>query len=163
MISRQAKYALRALFALSRLNEGGSMLIAEIAREQNIPKKFLEQILLVLKRRGLVQSRRGAKGGYALLKPAANITFADVLRIIDGPIAPLPCLSIIAYARCQDCVTEDACEIRRVFARAVEPMRQVLEQTTIADAMVTGNAAGIRIGKVAGRARRRRTEPSPQY
>ena len=164
MISRQAKYALRALFALSRLGEGESMLIAEIARDQNIPKKFLEQILLVLKRRGLVQSRRGAKGGYALLRPAAKITFADVLRIIDGPIAPLPCLSIIAYARCQDCVTEEACEIRRVFARAVEPMRQVLEKTTIADAMATGSAAGIRIGRPAtGPVRRRKTEPTPHY
>lgn len=163
MISRQSKYALRALFALSRLSPGGSMLIAEIARDQNIPKKFLEQILLVLKRRGFVQSRRGAKGGYALLKPPSEITFADVLRLIDGPIAPLPCLSIIAYARCQDCVAEESCEIRTVFAKAVEPMRRVLEQTTIADAMPTGRAAGLRLGKAASAPRRRKPEPTTQH
>ena len=156
MISRQSKYALRALFSLARANAQGTMLIAEIADEQKIPRKFLEQILLTLKRRGLVQSRRGAKGGYVLLKPAALITFADVLRIIDGPIAPLSCLSIIAYARCEDCVDEQSCEIRKVFARAVEPMRAVLEQTTIADALRTGSAAGVRLGKIAEDHSRRR-------
>ena len=90
MISAQAKYALRALIELAALPEGKSMLTAEIAERQKIPKKFLEQILLTLKRAGLVQSRRGAQGGYGLLKPAGDISFAQVLRLIDGPIAPLP-------------------------------------------------------------------------
>ena len=134
MISRQAKYALRALIALSRIKPGSAAQTSDIAQAEKIPKKFLEQILLRLKNQGMVQSRRGNRGGYALLKPASEITFAQVLRTIDGPIAPLPCLSIIAYTRCEDCKDEHTCEIRKVFARVIEPTRQVLERTTIADA-----------------------------
>ena len=141
MISRQAKYALRALIALARLRPGESVQTSDIAKHQKIPKKFLEQILLRLKNQGMVQSRRGNKGGYALLRPASEITFAQVLRTIDGPIAPLPCLSIIAYARCEDCKDERTCEIRRVFSRVIEPTRKVLERTTIADA--TQDTGGI--------------------
>jgi Rrf2 family protein len=118
------------------------MLTAEIARRQKIPKKFLEQILLILKRRGLVQSRRGALGGYALLKPAAAISFAEVLRLIDGPMAPLPCLSVVAYARCDDCTDEKTCEIRRAFARVADATRDVLERTTIAD-VLSGDRDGL--------------------
>jgi Rrf2 family protein len=134
MISRQAKYALRALIALARIKPGSAAQTSDIAAAEKIPKKFLEQILLRLKNQGMVQSRRGNRGGYALLKPASEITFAQVLRTIDGPIAPLPCLSIIAYARCEDCKDEHSCEIRKVFARVIEPTRKVLERTTIADA-----------------------------
>jgi Rrf2 family protein len=141
MISRQAKYALRALIALARIPPGQSMLTAEIARRQKIPKKFLEQILLVLKRRGLVQSRRGSLGGYALLKPAGAISFAEVLRLIDGPMAPLPCLSVVAYARCIDCTDEKSCEIRRAFALVADATREVLERTTIAKA-IAGDREG---------------------
>lgn len=142
MISRQAKYALRALIALARLKAGESAQTSDIAKQQKIPKKFLEQILLRLKHQGIVQSRRGNRGGYALLKPAADITFAQVLRTIDGPIAPLPCLSVIAYARCEDCSDEGTCEIRQVFTRVIEPTRRILEKTTIADALA-GRAADL--------------------
>jgi Rrf2 family protein len=103
--------------------------------QENIPRKFLEHILLDLKRHGLVQSRRGKLGGYALLIPANRITFGQVLRIIDGPIAPLPCLSATAYRRCADCQTEESCEIRRVFAKVAESAREVLDRTTIADSI----------------------------
>ena len=106
MISQKAKYALRALVALGRAPRYGSKMISEIAEEQAIPKKFLEQILLDLKRHGIVQSRRGKFGGYQLLKAPEDITFGHVLRIVDGPIALLPCLSKIAYRRCDDCATE---------------------------------------------------------
>src|SRR5690606_16364155 len=107
----------------------------EIAEEQAIPKKFLEQILLDLKRHGIVQSRRGKFGGYQLLKAPEDITFGHVLRIVDGPIALLPCLSKIAYRRCDDCITEDSCEIRRVFAEVADASRAVLDGTTLADAL----------------------------
>ena len=103
MISQKAKYALRALVAL--VNAGDSLMIGEIAARKNIPRKFLEQILLELKHHGIVQSRRGKLGGYSLLMPPDRITYGQVLRIIDGPIAPLPCLSRIAYRRCSDCIT----------------------------------------------------------
>ena len=132
MISRKAKYAFHALLALARTE---SMVIPNIAAQEKIPRKFLEKILLELKGNGIVQSRRGKLGGYALLIPADRITFGQVLRIIDGPIAPLSCLSATAYRRCADCQKEESCEIRRVFARVVESARYVLDRTTIADAL----------------------------
>jgi Rrf2 family protein len=133
MISQKAKYALRALAALARATDRTPMLIADIAEQQKIPKKFLEQILLDMKHRGLVMSKRGKDGGYLLLKPASEITFGEVLRMIDGPIAPLPCLSQIAYRRCDDCLSEMECEIRHVFARVADVTREVLFSATIAD------------------------------
>jgi len=134
MISQKAKYALRALIALARSEDPNEvLLISEIAEQQRIPKKFLEQILLDLKHHGIVVSRRGKSGGYMLLKEPADITFGEVLRIIDGPIAPLPCLSRMAYRRCEDCRSEETCETRRVFARVADATREVLDGTTIAD------------------------------
>jgi Rrf2 family protein len=122
--------------ALAR--KGEPMMIGEISLQERIPRKFLEQILLELKRHGIVQSRRGKLGGYDLLMAPDCVTFGQVLRIVDGPIAPLPCLSRIAYRRCPDCRTEEACEIRRVFARVAESAREVLDRTTIADSLVKG-------------------------
>jgi Rrf2 family protein len=136
MISQKAKYALRALVVLCRAQQGGTpQMISEIARTQAIPKKFLEQILLELKRHGVVVSRRGRQGGYVLLRAPENVTFGEILRLIDGPIAPLPCLSKIAYRRCADCADEGTCEIRHVFARVTEATRDVLDSTTLADAV----------------------------
>lgn len=134
MISQRAKYALRALLALCKAPPEASLMIAEISEKQAIPKKFLEQILLDLKRAGIVASRRGRLGGYVLVRPADKLTFGEVLRLIDGPIAPLPCLSKIAYRRCNDCADEATCEIRHVFAGLVKAQREVLDHTTFADA-----------------------------
>jgi len=139
MISQKAKYALRALVALVKAPPESSLMISEISKAQAIPKKFLEQILLELKRVGIVDSRRGRHGGYVLLRPAEKITFGEVLRLIDGPIAPLPCLSRIAYRRCADCRNEGSCEIRQVFARVVAAERDVLDHTTLADAVAAGS------------------------
>lgn len=136
MISQKARYALRALVALTGTDD--SMMIAEIAEQQQIPRKFLEQILLDLKHHGIVASRRGRFGGYVLLMPPDQITFGRILRIVDGPIAPLPCLSRIAYRRCPDCKSEATCEIRRVFALVADSARDVLDRITIAQA-VTGS------------------------
>jgi Rrf2 family protein len=135
MISQRAKYALRALIALARARPEQPVMISEISRDQAIPKKFLEQILLELKRAGIVASRRGRLGGYVLLRAPENVTFGEVLRLIDGPIAPLPCLSRIAYRRCRDCADEATCEIRHVFARVAIATREVLDQTSLADAV----------------------------
>ena len=135
MISQKAKYAFHALVALARTE---SLMVGEIAAQERIPRKFLEQILLELKRHGIVQSRRGKFGGYGLLMPANRITFGQVLRILDGPIAPLPCLSKIAYRRCADCQDEGTCEIRHVFAGVVKAQRDVLDHTTFADAVKKG-------------------------
>ncbi len=144
MISQKARYAFRALIALARRGEGEAIQIGEISRSEGIPQKFLEQILLDLKRAGFVMSRRGKDGGYMLIKPASEIFFGEVLRLVDGPIAPLPCLSKIAYRRCVDCKSETNCEVRKVFARVADATRMVLENTSIADA-INGNIEDISI------------------
>ncbi len=141
MISQKAKYALRALSALARGDRKQPLQISEIATSHNIPKKFLEQILLDLKREGIVRSLRGKTGGYLLLRPATEVTFGEVLRIIDGPLAPLPCLSITAYRRCDDCDGEVSCEIRHVFHRVAEAERAVLFSATIADGIQLADEA----------------------
>jgi Rrf2 family protein len=135
VISQKAKYAFHALLALARTE---SMVIPNIAAQERIPRKFLEHILLDLKHHGFVESRRGKFGGYGLRVPADHITFGQVLRIIDGPIAPLSCLSATAYRPCADCQTEESCEIRRVFAKVAESTRHILDRTTIADALKEG-------------------------
>lgn len=134
MISQKAKYALRALIVLARCHgKDETLFISDIAEQQRIPKKFLEQILLDLKHHGMVVSRRGKAGGYMLLRNPDTITLGEVLRIVDGPLAPLPCLSRMAYRRCEDCLEEKSCEVRRVFARLAVATRDVLDGTTIAD------------------------------
>ncbi|HUH77793.1 MAG TPA: Rrf2 family transcriptional regulator [Devosia sp.] len=135
MISQKAKYALRALVSLARAGRGESRMIGQISLEQSIPKKFLEQILLELKRAGYVASRRGRSGGYELLKEPEQITYGEVLRLIDGPIAPLPCLSKTAYRKCVDCQDEGSCEIRHVFERVTLATRAVLDETSLADSL----------------------------
>ena len=117
MISQRARYAFKALIALARAGSAG-MQIRDIAEREQIPRKFLEQILLSLKAGGLIASRRGREGGYALLKNADTISLGSVLRMVDGPIAPLPCLSRTAYQRCKDCRDETVCETRHAFADA---------------------------------------------
>ena len=100
-----------------------------------IPRKFLEQILLQLKANGLVASRRGRAGGYFLVAEPEAITVSQVLRIVDGPIAPLACISRTAYARCKDCKDETLCGVRRLFAETYAATLQKLEKTTLASAL----------------------------
>lgn len=135
MISNKAKYAFRALLAIAAAPEGEAMTSAEIARRYTIPHKFLEQILLDLKKAGILDSRRGKSGGYVMLRPADTVSFGEVLRIFEGPLAPLPCLSRQSYRRCEDCVSEVNCEIRREFGRSYDASRQVLDARTIGDAL----------------------------
>ncbi len=133
MISNKARYAFRALLAIA--GEGDLMTSADIAARYAIPHKFLEQILLDLKRAGILESRRGKNGGYVMLRPADTISFGEVLRLFEGPLAPLPCLSRQSYRRCEDCVNESQCQIRRQFGAAYDAYRQVLDHRTIADAL----------------------------
>lgn len=138
MLSQKAKYALHAMLVLAEAWEQEALQIADIAERRRLPRRFLEQILLDLKHNGLVVSKRGKNGGYALIRPPADVTIAQVVRVIDGPLAPLPCLSHIAYQRCDDCDDEAACAIRRVFARAHAATLAVLENTSLADALADG-------------------------
>lgn len=137
MLSQKARYALRALFVLAeraKAEPGATMLIADIAEKASVPRKFLEQILLELKRRGIVHSQRGKFGGYRLGRPAEKIPFAEVIRAIDGPLALTPCASVTAYRKCDDCVDEVTCAIRRVLLDVRAATVDILENRTIADA-----------------------------
>jgi len=147
VISNKAKYAFRALLAVAAAPEGESLTSAEIARRYAIPHKFLEQILLDLKKAGILESRRGKSGGYVMLRPADTVTFGEVLRLFEGPLAPLPCLSRQSYRRCEDCVSEATCEIRREFGRAYDASRQVLDSRTLADALANSTYVGNEEGK----------------
>ena len=147
MISNKAKYAFRALLAVAAAPDGESLTSAEIARRYAIPHKFLEQILLDLKKAGILESRRGKSGGYVMLRPADTVTFGEVLRLFEGPLAPLPCLSRQSYRRCEDCVSEATCEIRREFGRAYDASRQVLDSRTLADALANSAYVGNEEGK----------------
>lgn len=135
MISNKAKYAFRALLAIAAAPAGESMTSAEISRRHAIPHKFLEQILLDLKKAGILESRRGKTGGYVMLRPADTVSFGEVLRLFDGAIAPLPCLSRQFYRRCEDCDSEAQCIIRHEFGRAFAATRQMLDSRTIGEAL----------------------------
>ena len=141
MLSQRTKYGLRALIALAEAPKGRIVQIQEIADRQNVPKKFLELIMLDLKRHGFVFSQRGRGGGYLLARPADQVSFGQVLRAMDGPIAPLPCASVTGYRKCTDCEDERTCAIRKVMREVRDAMAAILDRTTLADA-----AAG-RIGK----------------
>jgi Rrf2 family protein len=133
MITMKAKYAIKALARLAAAEPGEPILIAEIAEQEEIPKKFLEAILAELKQHGFVRSRKGRGGGYLLAKTPEAITLAAVLRALDGPIAPVPCLSRTAYRRCDGCKDEATCSVRTVLREAYAASVEVLEQTTLAD------------------------------
>jgi len=138
MISQRARYAFKALFRLARAGVGESVQIKEICEADQIPRPFLEQILLELKRSGFLGSRRGKEGGYFLLREPSQITLASVLRLLDGPFAPLPCLSKTAYRRCNDCADEATCDLRRVFSEMYGKMLNVLETKTLDSALRDG-------------------------
>lgn len=135
MLSQKARYALRAVLVLAVAKADEPVMIADIAEEARVPRKFLEQILLDLKRRGIVHSQRGKYGGYRLGRLPREITFAEVIRAIDGPLALSPCASVTAYRRCEDCVDETTCAIRKVLMKVRDMTSDILEQRTLAEAL----------------------------
>ena len=138
-LSRKARYALRALYALAADEGRGPVLIADLAERERIPRKFLEAILLELSRSQIVVSRRGKFGGYVLARPAAQITFAEVIRVIDGPLALAPCVSPrLGFRKCADCPDLATCTLREALLRARDATADVLEAYTLADAAVSG-------------------------
>jgi Rrf2 family protein len=137
MLSQKARYALHALIVLAEHGDADPIMIAEIAERARVPRKFLEQILLDLKRRGIVRSMRGRAGGYMLGRLPKNITFAEVIRTIDGPLALSPCVSTTAYHKCEDCDDEETCAIRKVLLAARDATAAILEEKTLAGAMIS--------------------------
>lgn len=136
MLSRKAKYALKALIGLATTAPGEPVRIADLARRERIPPKFLELILLELRNRGVLQSRKGKGGGYLLAKDPKKILIGELVRHFDGPLAPVPCASQTAYVRCQDCSNEAECGVRLVMKDVRDATAKILDRTTLAD-MVT--------------------------
>jgi Rrf2 family protein len=134
MLTSKAKYALRAMIDLAATGGQRPAFIGDIAARQEIPRRFLENILLELRKHGLVVSHRGKNGGYALARPPENISFADVIRAMDGPLALAPCASRTAYQRCEDCKDEAICAIRRVLLEVRDATALILERTALAHA-----------------------------
>ena len=129
----KAKYGLRALVALGRDYPRGHVLIADLAASETIPRKFLELILLDLKRKGILRSKKGKGGGYDLSRPPSEISLGEVIRALDGPIALLPCASETAYRRCDECVDERTCGIRLVIKDVRDATAGILEGTSLQD------------------------------
>lgn len=133
MLSAKAKYGLKAMLCLVEREGLGGAQGAGIAESQNIPKKFLDTILLELKNNGLVNSKKGKGGGYTLARPAAKVMVGQIVRILDGPLAPIPCVSQTAYRPCPDCPDEDACQIRRVMQQVRDATAKILDNTSLRD------------------------------
>ncbi|GAA0530605.1 Rrf2 family protein [Rhizomicrobium palustre] len=144
MLSQKARYALRALFVLGEHNSDEPMMIADVAEKANVPRKFLEQILLEMKRRGIVHSMRGKFGGYTLGRAPEDISFAEVIRVIDGPLALTPCSSRTAYRKCDDCEDEVTCAIRKVLLNVRDATADILEGHTLAHALADRKTASKR-------------------
>lgn len=132
MLSKKAQYAIQALEYLTEHTDTGPVLIGEIAEKKKIPLKFLESILLELKKAGILASKKGKGGGYFLAVPPEKTSLAKVLRIVDGPIALLPCVSLNFYKHCPDC-DEANCKINSVFAEVRDAVLAILEHKTLKD------------------------------
>jgi len=132
-ISKRGEYGLRAIIHLAKAGEENKRVtIGEISEEENIPVKFLEQILLSLKNAGLLQSKMGAGGGYYLARPAEKITLGEIKRVLDGPIAPIRCVSEMAYEAC-GCPDEEHCGLRMVMKDVRDAISEILDTTSLAD------------------------------
>ena len=131
-LTKRTQYTLRALYALARLYGRGPVLINQLAEDEAIPKKFLEQILLSLKSLGLVSSKKGKGGGYMLVQPPTQITLASVIRMMEGPLAPLPCASETRFRKCDECVDAETCGTRIIMREVRDSIAEILERTTLA-------------------------------
>lgn len=135
MISKKTKYAINALIHLAKRKDEGPIVISEIAEKEHIPQKFLEAILLDLKKAAILSSKKGKGGGYYLLKDPNEVNLADVMRLLDGPIALLPCVSYLYYERCEECKDEATCGQRDVFLEVRNKTVALLKKATLTEIM----------------------------
>jgi Rrf2 family protein len=135
LISKKTKYGLKALIHLARVYQQGPVLIADLARDERIPRKFLEVILLALKNTGILHSKKGKGGGYYLGRHPRSITFGQAIRALEGPLAPVPCVSETSYATCGECNDELTCGIRLVMKEVRDAMAKILDGATLADVL----------------------------
>lgn len=132
-LSKRGEYGMRAMIFLAAQQKSGQRVSAsEIAQQENIPSKFLEQILLGLKNAGMLQSKMGVGGGYYLARPASSITIGEIKRALDGPVAPIRCVSEMAYEHC-GCPDEATCGLRLVMKDVRDAITSILDQTSLAD------------------------------
>jgi Rrf2 family protein len=136
VLSKKAKYAIKALLALADREREEPMRIADLAREEQIPPKFLELILLGLKHNGILQSRKGKGGGYLLARDPTDIYLGQIVRMFDGPLAPVPCASQTAYVRCADCRNEAECGVRLAMKEVRDATARILDGTSLASLQV---------------------------
>lgn len=132
MLTKRSKYGLKAVLYLARQRDRGPISVAEVAEQEHIPRKFLEAILVDLKRQGLLQSKKGLGGGYVLTRQPADITVGQIIRTLDGPLALIPCVSETAYARCEECVDEATCGVRRAMKAVRDATAGILDHTSLA-------------------------------
>jgi Rrf2 family protein len=140
-ISKKTKYGLQALFTLARKYGDGPILIATLAKDDDIPIKFLELILLDLKNGGILDSKKGPGGGYLLSRPPDKITVGAVIRLMEGPLAPLPCASETAYRPCEECRDVAHCGTRIVMRQVRDAIANILDQTTLKDVIEKEDAS----------------------
>mgnify|MGYP002713166114 CR=1 FL=1 len=133
MMSNKTKYGLKALTFLARQRDNKPMQIATISKSECIPQKFLESILLTLRKNGFLSSKKGKGGGYYLLKDPKDIKMTDVMRILEGPIAMVPCVSFNFYERCDDCKDEKKCSVNKLMLRVRDSTLTIFNNTSLAD------------------------------
>ena len=142
MLSQKTRYALKALLELAGQPQGVTLSASAIAARRSIPVKFLEAILVELKRGGVVRGQRGRGGGYELARSASDISFGSVVRIMEGPLGLLPCVSVTQYRRCSDCTNNDSCELRKLFHAVRDSTSAILDAWTLASAL--GNSGSVK-------------------
>ena len=133
MLSKKTKYGLKALTFIARKEGDLPVQVGEIAKSENIPQKFLESILLTLRKSGFLGSKKGKHGGYYLRKEPSEIVMADVMRVLEGPIAMVPCVSLNFYEKCDDCPDEHACSVHKLMIQVRDNTLKVLRDNTLED------------------------------
>lgn len=133
MLSKKTKYGLKALTYLALQKDKEPVQIAEISRNENISQKFLESILLTLRKTGYLGSKKGKGGGYYLIKEPSEIAMTSVIRVLEGPIAMIPCVSLNFYEKCNDCPDEKTCAVNKLMLQVRDSALEVYRKTTLAD------------------------------
>lgn len=141
MLTKKGKYGLKALVDLARLGPGETAFVTEIAVRNNIPKKFLDTILLELRNTGILRSKKGPNGGYSLSKPATDIRIGQVIRALDGPLAPIRCASRTAFEACDDCADPQTCQVRLSMTEVRDAIAMILDNMSLEDFVAKENHA----------------------
>jgi Rrf2 family protein len=141
MLTKKGKYGLKALVDLARLAPGETAFVTEIAVRNNIPKKFLDTILLELRNTGILRSKKGPNGGYSLSKPANDIRIGQVIRALDGPLAPIRCASRTAFEACDDCADPETCQVRLSMTEVRDAIALILDNMSLEEFVAKENHA----------------------